>query len=146
MFHNTLAMEKKKVAIKFAHNVVFVKDIHESKQFYAEALGINIILDYTVFVLFENNFAIHQAKELIQTIYKADQPGIEEPQGHNNMDIYFESDEIETVYQQMVDRNVEIIHPVEQQSWGQRVFRFYDPDHHIVEIGEPSFVDFASGE
>jgi catechol 2,3-dioxygenase-like lactoylglutathione lyase family enzyme len=139
-------MEKKPVSVKFAHNVVFVKDINKSKQFYVEILGINILQDYTVFVLFENNFAIHQAKELIQTIYKADRPGNDEPQGHENMDIYFESDEIETVYQRLVDRNVEIIHPIEKQSWGQRVFRYYDPDHHIVEIGEPSFVNFAGGE
>jgi hypothetical protein len=24
-----------------------------------------------------------------------------------------------------------------EQPWGQRVFRVYDPDGHIVEIGEP---------
>jgi uncharacterized glyoxalase superfamily protein PhnB len=96
--------------------------------------------------LFENNFAIHQAKELIHTIYKDDRPGMDEPQGHGNMDIYFESDDIEMAYQRLVDRNVEIIHPVEKQAWGQRVFRFYDPDHHIVEIGEPSFIDFAGEE
>lgn len=134
------------MAVKFAHNVVFVKDIHVSKQFYTEVLGINILKDYTVFVLFENNFAIHQAKELIQTIFNADRSGLDEPQGHENMDIYFESDEIEAAYQRLVDRNVEIIHPVEEQPWGQRVFRFYDPDHHIIEIGEPSFVNFAGEE
>jgi len=133
------------VAVKFAHNVVFVKDINVSKQFYDEILGINIIKDYSIFVLFENNFAIHQAKELIQTIYKAERPGFDEPQGHENMDIYFESDALETIYQRLIDRNVEIIHPIEKQSWGQRVFRFFDPDHHIVEIGEPSFVDFTGG-
>jgi catechol 2,3-dioxygenase-like lactoylglutathione lyase family enzyme len=138
-------MEKNAVTIKFAHNVVFVKDINVSKQFYAETLGINIILDYTVFVLFENNFAIHQAKELIQAIYKTDRPGLDEPQGRENMDFYFESDELDMAYQRLIDFNVEIIHPIEKQSWGQRVFRFYDPDHHIVEIGEPSFVDFDGG-
>ena len=29
------------------------------------------------------------------------------------------------------------IHNIEQQPWGQRVLRFYDPDRHIIEIGEP---------
>lgn len=33
--------------------------------------------------------------------------------------------------------HVELIHPVERQAWGQRVFRFYDPDGHAVEVGEP---------
>jgi hypothetical protein len=29
------------------------------------------------------------------------------------------------------------VHPVVEQPWGQRVFRVYDPDGHVVEIGEP---------
>jgi catechol 2,3-dioxygenase-like lactoylglutathione lyase family enzyme len=132
------------VAIKFAHNVVFVKDINVSKIFYGELLGIPIVQDYTILILFENNFAIHQSKELIHTIYKTDMPGSDEQQGHNNMDIYFESDTMEMIYTRLLDNKVEIIHPIEKQSWGQRVFRFFDPDHHIVEIGEPSFIKFDS--
>jgi uncharacterized glyoxalase superfamily protein PhnB len=36
----------------------------------------------------------------------------------------------------VVDR-VDLIHPIVEQAWGQRVFRFYDPDGHAVEVGEP---------
>lgn len=36
----------------------------------------------------------------------------------------------------MVKSGYEIIHPFEKQAWGQNVFRFYDPDRHIPEIGE----------
>lgn len=132
------------MAIKFAHNVVFVKDINVSRKFYGELLGIPILQDFTIFILFENNFAIHQSKELIQTIYKTDKPGSDDQQGRNNMDIYFESDALETIYTRLLENNVEIIHPIEKQSWGQRVFRFFDPDHHIVEIGEPSFINFET--
>ncbi len=28
------------------------------------------------------------------------------------------------------------IHPLKEHRWGQRVVRFYDPDGHIVEVGE----------
>ena len=28
------------------------------------------------------------------------------------------------------------MHPVKEHSWGQRVVRFYDPDRHIIEVGE----------
>jgi catechol 2,3-dioxygenase-like lactoylglutathione lyase family enzyme len=128
--------------IKFAHNVVFVKDIEVSKQFYCDILGIKIIQDHKIFILFENNFAIHQAKEVIIAIYKSNKSGSNEPQGRNNIDIYFESDNIERACQQLLDKKVKIIHPIERQSWGQRVIRFYDPDNHIVEIGEPSFIKF----
>jgi hypothetical protein len=29
------------------------------------------------------------------------------------------------------------IHPIREQPWGKRMMRLYDPDDHIVEIGEP---------
>lgn len=32
--------------------------------------------------------------------------------------------------------DVEYVHPVIEHSWGQRVVRFYDPDKHIIEVGE----------
>ena len=31
---------------------------------------------------------------------------------------------------------MEYVHPVIEHSWGQRVVRFYDPDKHIIEVGE----------
>lgn len=33
-------------------------------------------------------------------------------------------------------KNIEYIHPLIEHSWGQRVVRFYDPDKHIIEVGE----------
>ena len=30
----------------------------------------------------------------------------------------------------------EYVHPIMEHSWGQRVVRFYDPDKHIIEVGE----------
>ena len=37
---------------------------------------------------------------------------------------------------------ISYVHPVHQQPWGQRAMRFYDPDGHIIEVGEtmPSVV------
>ena len=32
--------------------------------------------------------------------------------------------------------DVEYVHPIKEHSWGQRVVRIYDPDKHIIEVGE----------
>ena len=32
--------------------------------------------------------------------------------------------------------DIEYVHPIIEHSWGQRVVRFYDPDKHIIEVGE----------
>lgn len=128
--------------VKFAHSVIFVKDIEVSKRFYADLLGIKIIQDCGIFILFENDFSIHQAKELLNTVFKEDIAEGCDAQGRKNLDIYFECDELDKVYSKLKEHNVEIIHGIEKQSWGQNVFRFYDPDRHVVEIGEPSFLRF----
>jgi hypothetical protein len=45
--------------------------------------------------------------------------------------------DIETVVARLVDADVPVVHPLREQPWGQHVIRFYDPDGHVVEIGEP---------
>lgn len=130
------------MSVKFAHTVVFVKDIQVSKGFYNEIIGIPIIQDYGIFIHFEGDFTLHQAKELHHTIFGENQSESEELQGKRNIDIYFESNDLETVYAKLLANGVPMIHSIKEQSWGQKVFRFYDPDGHIVEIGEPSFVSF----
>ena len=50
--------------------------------------------------------------------------------------LYFEHWDVDAAFEKIAP-HVELIHTVEQQAWGQRVFRFYDPDGHAVEIGEP---------
>lgn len=31
---------------------------------------------------------------------------------------------------------IRYVHPVQEHSWGQRAVRIYDPDQHVIEIGE----------
>jgi uncharacterized glyoxalase superfamily protein PhnB len=59
-----------------------------------------------------------------------------EPFGRHNLLLYFEDDDIDACFARLSGR-VQLIHPLVRQVWGQRVFRFYDPDRHAVEIGEP---------
>ena len=31
---------------------------------------------------------------------------------------------------------IEYVHPLMEHNWGQRAIRLFDPDHHIIEVGE----------
>ena len=31
---------------------------------------------------------------------------------------------------------IRYVHPLKEHAWGQRVIRFFDPDDHIIEVGE----------
>lgn len=53
------------------------------------------------------------------------------------MELYFESAEIREIEEKIRDFGCEFVHPVREQPWNQRVFRFYDPDGYIIEVGEP---------
>jgi catechol 2,3-dioxygenase-like lactoylglutathione lyase family enzyme len=130
----------------FVNTIVFVKDMNVSKKFYSELLGLKVMNSYPTIIWFENNFAIHDAAALYKTIYKKDLPSPPARQGKDNIDIYFECTDLEALFNSLQEQNVQFIHPIETQAWGQKVIRFYDPDYHIVEIGEPFRVDFNGEE
>ena len=56
--------------------------------------------------------------------------------GGNNFELYFEEDDFDRFAEKLKGCNVEYVHPIKEHSWGQRVVRFYDPDMHIIEVGE----------
>ena len=123
--------------LKFINTIVFVKDIRVSKAFYTEILDLKVIEDHGSIILFENHLAIHQARELAVTVWKTDTPsGTDQPQGRHNLLLYFETSTLEDMFARLADQ-VKLIHPIQRQAWGQAVFRFYDPDGHVIEIGEP---------
>lgn len=123
--------------IRHSHTIVMVQDIKASVAFYTGLLGLRVEKDFGCFVILEGEFALHQAQELIQTVYKETLQSARAPQGHNNLLIYFETEDLEGAYERIAAAGTHIIHPIERQHWGQLVFRFHDPDGHIVEIGEP---------
>lgn len=56
--------------------------------------------------------------------------------GSNNFEIYFEEDDFYSFVDNLQNYDIEYIHPVKEHSWEQLVVRLYDPDKHIIEVGE----------
>lgn len=121
--------------MRFVNPIPFVRDIARSKAFYRDRLGLVVREDFGSFVLFETGFTLHEGAALEETIWREASPG-NEPYGRRNLLLYFEHEDVDAAFDAIAP-HVELIHPVERQDWGQRVFRFYDPDGHAVEIGEP---------
>ncbi|MCQ4629869.1 VOC family protein [Shinella sp. CPCC 100929] len=121
--------------MRFVNPIPFVRDIGRSRDFYRDRLGLKVLEDFGTFVLFETGFAIHDGRALEQTVWRKETGG-EEPYGRKNLLLYFEHEDVDAAFAAIAP-HVELIHPVERQAWGQRVFRFYDPDGHAIEIGEP---------
>lgn len=98
-------------------------------------MDLRILEDHGDFVQFETGFALHAGKSLHQTVF-GNAPDVDRPYGRLNLVLYFEVEDIDSTFERIAEK-VELIHEVRRESWGQRVFRFFDPDRHIVEIGEP---------
>lgn len=47
-----------------------------------------------------------------------------------------EEDNFDEFADKLKECDIEYVHPIVEHSWGQRVVRFYDPDKHIIEVGE----------
>lgn len=121
--------------MRFVNPLPFVMDIHRSKDFYTDILALEIAQDHGNVVLFKNGFAIHEGASLYKSVFGRAQI-VAEPYGRENLVLYFETDDIESSYDR-IRRQADVIHPITRQAWGQRVFRLWDPDRHIIEVGEP---------
>ena len=57
--------------------------------------------------------------------------------GGNDMELYFEAEDFDGFIEDLEKLDaIRYVHPVKEHPWGQRAVRLYDPDLHIVEIGE----------
>lgn len=125
----------------FYNTIVFTKDLKKSKDFYFRILGLKIELEYETIIFFEDHFVIHDGNNLLNTVF-GKKPLGNRRKGRKNLLIYLETDDIEKEYANIEKNGVRIIHEIKEQAWGQKVFRFYDPDEHIVEIGEAMHLEY----
>jgi catechol 2,3-dioxygenase-like lactoylglutathione lyase family enzyme len=121
--------------MKFIAPLIVVEDIQRSRHFYEKLLGQKVRFDFGEDVQFEGDFSLHLRSGFQSLLGDPDQYPVSR-KAHWG-ELYFETDEIEQVSQSLQEAGVEFIHPIREQPWGQRVMRAYDPDGHILEIGEP---------
>lgn len=119
--------------MKYICSLIVVKDIKVSRDFYENVLGQKVKYDFGENVAFEGGFAIHLEDHYKKLIGEEHSQIVKKS---NNFELYFETDEIDSVLNRLKDNKTEFIHEISEQPWGQRVLRFYDPDYHIIEIGE----------
>ena len=119
--------------LKFDAPLIVVNDMARSRYFYEELLDQKVKFDFGPNVPFEG-FSLHLKSHFQSLLGDATQYPVT-PKAHWG-ELYFETDELEPIYQRLNEANVEFIHSICEQPWGQRVMRFYDPDGHIIEIGE----------
>jgi catechol 2,3-dioxygenase-like lactoylglutathione lyase family enzyme len=124
------------MTVKFSATVLFVKDIAASRKFYEDVLEMKVEMDFGANVGFEGGLAIWEKNYAENNVYGR---LLEENAygKHASLEVYFETMDMDKIVSRLDDAGVEKLHPVKEQPWGQRVIRVYDPDHYVIEIGEP---------
>lgn len=108
-----------------------VGDIAASKRFYHDILGMNVISDFGANITLTGGISLQTLdtwKEFIG--------GKSVVLRNNAAELYFEETDIDAFLKRLRSFDIEYVHDVKEHGWGQRVVRFYDPDGHIIEVGE----------
>ena len=110
---------------------LLVTDIEYSLEFYTKKLGFDIDFRYEDFYagIIKDGCSIH---------LKSGKPSIEERKNKRNnedLDIVFSVEGIESLYEEFVNRSVEIIQPLRHMPYGKE-FYVADPDGYIISFLE----------
>ena len=117
--------------MKLKNPLLVVTDIDTSVEFYKNVLGLHKIMDFGANVTLTGGLCL-QSKESFKEFI--DNQNI--TFGSNSFEVYFEEDDFDSFAQKLETLDIKYVHGIKEHSWGQRVVRFYDPDMHIIEVGE----------
>ena len=124
--------------MKLKNMLIVVKDIERSKAFYKGLFGLEVLADYDGNVVLTEGLVL-QAENIWANM-------LNKPisQYTNNAELYFEENDMDWFVKKLNRWEEAISYASEftQHEWGQRVVRFYDPDGHLIEVGES--MDFVA--
>ncbi|MER2151931.1 MAG: VOC family protein [Candidatus Limivicinus sp.] len=117
--------------MKYTSTLIAVADMEKSKQFYHDVLGLEVVADFGDNVTLDGGIAL-QTMNTWKTFIRTDNVILP----NNAGELYFEEEDMDTFCDHLKKFDICYVHPLFEHRWGQRVVRFYDPDKHIIEVGE----------
>jgi catechol 2,3-dioxygenase-like lactoylglutathione lyase family enzyme len=116
----------------FVSSIIIVEDIARSRRLYEDILHLKVTADFGMYnVGFEGGLSMYN-----QSFFQELSGRQVSLAKHNNVVLYFEIDNLEDLENEIAASGFEFIHGIREQPWKQRNFRFYDNDHHVLEIAE----------
>ena len=117
--------------MEFKSTLLAVKDMERSVAFYETVLGLRVVQDFGANKTLTGGICLQTADTWATFI------GAREVRfGGNCGELYFEEADFDAFAAKLAAHPIQYVHPVKEHAWGQRVVRFYDPDGHIIEVGE----------
>lgn len=121
--------------MRFGCPIIAVKDINVSREFYEKVLHQKVDLDLGANVSFRSGPSVFAIQSDYIGLVDIDRFNV--TYKGNDHELYFEEENFdEFVNHLMQYDDFDYLHKAKEYPWGQRVIRFYDPDFHIIEVGE----------
>ena len=118
--------------MKFTGTVISVSDVNASRKFYQDLFGLELYQDYGINISFTCGLSLQQEFDWLVSV-----PKETVLKRSHNMELAFETRDFDGFLEKLEQYpGIEYLGEVIEHSWGQRVVRFYDPDSHLIEVGE----------
>ena len=118
--------------MRYTAALISVADIRVSQAFYEELFGLELDHDYGINVSFTCGLALQQ-----NFAWLAGVPEDRVVKRSHNMELCFETKDFDSFLKKLDSRpDIRRLGDVVEHGWGQRVARLYDPDGHLIEVGE----------
>ena len=118
--------------MEYKATMLVVKNMEKTKHFYTSLLGLEVLGDLGENVSFSGGLAAQTEDSWAQ--FTGSQRNQFQYGGHT-VELYFEEKDFDAFLSKVQEEGVEIISNT-VMPYGQKVLRLYDPDKHIVEVGE----------
>ena len=111
-----------------------VRNMKASLDFYQKILGLEVLNDFGANVVLTGGLSLQTLETWADFLGKApDHIGF----GGNDAEMYYVADDFDDFLGVLKDHpGIELVRSPVEHRWGQRAVRLYDPDHHIIEVGE----------
>ena len=120
--------------MRWAEPVLPVRDLRRSLEFYERVLGLEVVRDFGSHAALTGGLALQSLESWAELLDKT--PEDLWPGGFGG-EVYYEAENFDDFLTELSRHpETELVHPVREHRWGQRVARLYDPDRHIIEVGE----------
>ena len=119
--------------------LVYVSNIDKSVLFYTKTLGFKLAEKYPN----EDNptfAAISIGKSRLELVQsrKSNKALTKKGLGGSGVQFYIQTNQVDKLWNQVNNKKIEIVSPIENKDWGDREFSIKDPDGYLISFYTPT--------
>lgn len=121
--------------MNYVSTVLIVDNLKQSIKFFETLLGQQLLFSNSTSAIFESGITLQEKTAFVALLAKKPKPKIVAKS--QSAALYFEEYNIEDFAASLKRKKIEIVTPLTEQPWGQKIIRFFDPSGNLIEVGEP---------